>query len=369
MFSSSNIILVAIIGLLIIFFIYNNRNDETQTQAHKSVEETFSGIRAQPIYRYKYKNKNYNASGTEELVDDVVSWDSSMSSGNIVKETLNPNFVDIQFHNDYRDIITAIGNLVPEKRQRFNLSNIPLQYSEPESDEVKLMIKDFIYVLNENVKSEVPTHRNPNSGWDEAITDPTVESGWNKVQKSLGLPVSIYEDPAKNNPVKLIAINHVQKYETEDEIKYAIGLVIQKLNAEDQMVLKASFVQDKRPLNDENNFFISKNIDMKVIIEDVFVTGYLSNDGPDSKQQFDLDKEKYYAYDGLEYNNMTDPKYVQKILMEKYKMRTQEMDNRNALLDEEGRRFHENLPHIYDFSNIKGTRTIFDDYNSKKVFY
>lgn len=366
MLNSSNIILMVIILLLIIFLIFGNKS--SNTVEHKQ-EEKFSGIKAQPIYRYKYKNKNKK--DIDELVDDVVSWNSSLSSANITKEVLNPNYVNIQFHNDYRDVITAINNLVPEKRQRFNLANIPLVYSEPETDEVKLMIKDFLTVLNENIKSEVPIHRNPNSGWDEAITDPNVESGWNKTQKALGLPVSLYEEPAGKSPVKLIAINYVQKYETEDEVKYSVDLVIQKLNAEDQMVLKASFVQDKRPLVDENNFFVSKNIDMKVIVEDVFITGYLSNDGPDGKQQMDmdLDKEKYYSYDNLETNNMTDPKYIQKLLMEKYKMRTQEMDQRNAMLDEEGQAFHRTLPHVYDFSNIRDTRTIFDDMNTKKVFY
>ncbi|QKF93985.1 hypothetical protein QKU48_gp0527 [Fadolivirus algeromassiliense] len=364
MLTRSNIILLSMIGFLVIFLAFFNNPSNEKTISN----EKFDGIRAQPIYRYKYKSSKPISSETE-LVDDVVSWSSSLSSANITKEVLNKNFLNIQFHNDYRDVITAINNLVPEKRQRFNLANIPIQYSEPETDEVKLMVNDFITVLNENIKSAVPIHRNVNSGWDEAITDPTVESGWNRVQKSLGLAPSIYEDPALKNPVKLIAINYVQKYETDDEIKYAIDLVLQKYNVDDQMSIKATFVQDKRPLNDENNFFVTKNIDMKVIIEDVFLLGFLSNDGPDSNQQFDLDKEKFYDYNILEYNNMTDPKYIQRVLMDKYKMRTFEMEQRNALLDEEGQAFHRSLPNIYDFSNIRDTRTIYDDMNTKKVFY
>lgn len=363
MLSRSNIILLLMIALLVMFFFFtNNQSDNT------SQNEKFDGMRAQPIYRYKYKSSKPSTEETE-LVDDVISWSSSLSSGNVTKEVLNKNLLNIQFHNDYRDIITAINNLVPEKRQRFNLANIPIQYSEPETDEVKLMITDFITILNENLRSQVPQYRNVNSGWDEAIIDPNVESGWNKIQKSLGLAPSIYEDPAIKNPVKLIAINYVQKYETDDEIKYSIDLVIQKHNVDDQMLIKASFVQDKRPLNDENNFFVTKNIDMKVIIEDVYLLGFLSNDGPDSNQQYDLDKEKYYDYNVLEYNNMTDPKYIQRVLMDKYKMRTFEMEQRNALLDEWGQEFHKTLPHIYDFSNIRDTRTIYDDMNTKKVFY
>ena len=71
----------------------------------------------------------------------------------------------------------------------------------------------------------------------------------------------------------------------------------------------------------------------------------------------------------MEENNLTDPKFVQKILMEKYKQRTQEMQQRNATLDEEGQEFHKTLPHVYDYSNIRNTQTIFDDMNKPRKFY
>jgi len=357
MLSRSNIILILLITLLVLYLVFANNN-----------QEEFSGIRARPIYRYKYKNGM--KSEEEQLVDDVISWQSNTSSANITKEVLNSNFIDIQFHNDYRDVLTAIQNLVPERRQRFNLANIPLVYSEPEVDEVKLLIKDFIHVLNENLKTAVPKQRNKNSGWDEAIIDPNVkESGWDKVQKSLGLAKSLYDDPAEKSPVKLISIRRLQKYETDDEIKYAIDMVIQKLNVDDQMIIKASFVQDKRPLHDENNFFVTKKIDMRIIIEDVFLLGYLSNEGLDARKQFDADQVKFYDYNTLEINNMTDPKDIQKILMDKYRQKAEEMEHRNGMLSEEGQQMHASLPNIYDFSNIRGTRSIFDDFNEKKVFY
>jgi len=286
----------------------------------------------------------------------------------IQRETLNPNFIDIQFHNDYRDIITALNNLVPEKKQRFNVANIPIVYSKPDIYEVQPIMIDFVQILNENIKSAVPLYRNPNSGWDEAVIDPTIESGWDRVQKSLGLPVSLYHNPASNAMARLISIMLVQKYETEDEIKYAVTFVLQKQGVDDQALLKATFVQDKRILRDENNFFVSKKVDMKIIIEDVYILGYLSKGGLDAAREFDLDTVKYYEYDQMENNNLVDPKDIQKILMEKYKERTTEMDMRNALLDEEGQAFHKTLPALYDYSNVKDTWTIFNDMNNKKVF-
>jgi hypothetical protein len=308
----------------------------------------------------------------DSVIDDIVSWDGTQDTNvvyNDEKNNINPNLLDIQFHNDYRDVITAINNLIPDKKQLFNLPNMPLVYSEPEGDEVRNLVSDFIEVLNSNLKTTVPDKRNKNSGWDEAVPDATVESGWDKVQKSLGLQPSLWDGPAPKAPVKIIAIPFVQKYETEDEIKYACDIIMQKINVDDQMMIKASFVQDKRPLHDENNFFVTKNIDMKIVIEDIFTVGYLSKGGTDSKLIFDKDMEKFYDYDEMEYNNLTDPKYIQKILMEKYKNRTEEMEQRNAMLDEEGQAFHKQLPNVYDFSNIQSTRTIFDDFNKPKKFY
>ncbi len=369
MLTNSTIALIIIIVLLIFIMFYSAKyNDNEKFDVAQTT-----------------KSVNYNK---QQVIEDVASYfgndmisNYSSKSGSsykskiphdIIIKQLNPNFMNIQFHNDYRDVYTALLNVVPDKRQLFNVANIPINYSEPEVNEVSLMMKDFMAVLNENIKSEVPLYRNPNSGWDEAIVDEQVESGWDKAQKALGLPVSLYEKPAPNGHITLIKVNKIQKYETEDEIRYAIEFVVQKKGVDDQMIIKGSFVQDKRPLKDENNFFINAKVDLKVLIEDLFIVGYLSHDGLKSKQQqldLDVGKTVYYDLDKMEKNNMTDPKLVQKILMEKYDLKLKEMNLRNGLLDEEGQYFHKTLPNMYDFSNITGTRTIFSDMNEKKVFY
>lgn len=352
-------LLMAIIGIIIVFLYMNQEQVPTKT--------TDNFTSAEPKYRYTYSKEP--KIDTDDVINDVISYDGSVDSVVIKKEILNPNFLHIQFHNDYRDVITALHNIVPDYRQRFNLQNIPIVYSEPEVAEVSHLVNDFIIVLNQNIRDAVPNYRNKNSGWDEAITDPNVaESGWDKIQKSLGLAPSLYDKPAKKCPVHLISIQYVRKYETDDEIRYVVDLVLQKKNVDDQIMLNAAFVQDKGPLHDENNFFSTKKIEMKVIIENIYVTGYLSKEGTDSRLMFDGDTHKYFDYNQMEYNQLTDPKYIQKILMQKYKQRTMENENRNALLDEEGRNFHRELPNVYDYSNIQGTRTIFDDMNTKKVF-
>jgi hypothetical protein len=109
-------------------------------------------------------------------------------------------------------------------------------------------------------------------------------------------------------------------------------------------------------------------IELKVTIENIFIIGFLSDEGPDSQKEFDGTATKFYDYNELEFNGMTDPRYIQKILMEKYRQRNEEMENRTAMLDEEARDFHRTLPTIYDFSNIRGTQSIFDDINYQKTF-
>jgi len=316
----------------------------------------------------KCNKKLRKINNMEEIIDDVISWDDYNTD--VRKQRINPNFLDVQFHNDYRDVITAFNNIVPDKHQIFNLANVPLQYSEPPKEEVRQLIKDFIDVANENMQNQVPSHRNKNSGWDEAIPDPNMQSGWDKVQKSLGLAPTLYHAPkVKNGKLVHVETLQVQKYETEDEIKYACTFILQKQNTEDQIIIKINILQDKRPLRDENNFHVNSKISLRVIIEDISIVGYLSDKGNDARLTFDGDKEKFYDYDRLEHNNLLDPKDIQKTLLTKYQQRTEEMQQRNALLDEEGQAFHRTLPNLYDFSNIKDTRTIFDDMNSKKVFY
>ena len=51
-----------------------------------------------------------------------------------------------------------------------------------------------------------------------------MESGWEKVQRSLGLPVSLYHKPAENGLLSLISIDNVKKYETDDEIRKSAKL-------------------------------------------------------------------------------------------------------------------------------------------------
>lgn len=350
----SNVLIIVFLFFVMFYLLKGNYNlGETK---NKNIQENFD----EEDNSSYFEESEYENNLTNE------SWDEEESTGH-GNYVLNNNFVEMQFHNDYRDVITAINNLVPRKKQFFNLANYPVVNSNPEVSEIRDLIDNFVNVLNDNIMQEVPNSRNKNSGWDEAITDLTQESGWEKQRRELGLATSLYNPPAKRAPVVLIEVLHVKKQETDDEIKYICILVLQKTNVNDQISLRCSFIQDKRELNDENNFFIDHDVTMKIMIEEIGIIGYYSNEGLDNNMLSDNNKEElYYDYDRMEYNNMTDPRHIQKVLMDNYKKRNREMNNRTALLDEEGQLFHQSLPHLYDYSNIQGTQTIFDDMNMNR---
>lgn len=361
-----------ILTIIIVFIYYNINKNNIISKSNKKKKNNNYKENFNNKIKKKY-NKNINDQKLQDIINNInidTYYHQENTNDNLLKKNkLNDNFINIQFHNDYRDVITAINNLIVDEKVLFNLANRPLQYSEPPIDEVIDLVHNFVSIMNTNIHSIVPNERKINSGWDEAIPDPNIKSGWAKMRKSLNLPESLYDDPSHKSFLNLIDIQKIQKYETEDEIKYKIKMILQKQNVDDQIVITATFLLDKKIIKKEELFFKkNKNIDLNVIIEHIFVDGYLSNDGEDMKKQFDGQDKKWYDYNNLEKNNLTDPKYVQKVLLEQYNKRSFEMEKRNSLLDEEGQDFHNSLPKVYDYQNIKATQTIFDDMNNKKNF-
>ena len=79
------------------------------------------------------------------------------------------------------------------------------------------------------------------SGWNEVIPMKNVKSGWDKQMEKLGLPSSVYTDPAKNNKIKLIKIDKYQSQETEDDIRINCDITIKKKGVNDLMMIKINF--------------------------------------------------------------------------------------------------------------------------------
>ena len=355
-----NLILIAVI-IYIGYLVSNERMISTQS-------ETFvPSKRVEKFKSIKNKQNKSNDILVDDLLDDLQEWDKNYTErSKIKKNIIKPNFINTLFHDDYRDVITTFNNIVPSQKQLFNMANIPLKYSEPNKNEVRGLIIGFIGNINTYIKNDVNFVRDQNTGWDEPLENPTVESGWDQVQKSLGLQPTLYNKSIGQTGIKLISVEKVQKYETEDEIKYACVIIIEKIDSDEQMLFKVSFVIDKKLLHDENRFFSVQNAELNVVVEEIYIEGYLSDNGDDANKLYKNIKGTHYELDNMEHNNLTDPLYIQQKLMEHHNNKEKENDYRNSLLDEEGRDFHRHLANPHDYSSYQVTQTIFDDMNCKK---
>ncbi|ARF10560.1 hypothetical protein Hokovirus_2_87 [Hokovirus HKV1] len=302
----------------------------------------------------------------------------------IFKQEL-PYFNKVKFHIDYKDTMTAINDLIPSQKQYFNIANIPLtNYAHVPSSEVVDMVNDFVNLFNYvTVKNDDEFKKYENSGyivggWQDKLTRNNTKDGWEDAQKKLGLKPSLYNPSAKNAPLEIISIRDVQKFETDDEIKYVILLTLHKINVQDQIIIRLSLVLNKKTIRNEDEFWKTKvkyendytfvpNYDIQMIIENIDIVGYLTIKQT-SETENDGDNNLYCKYDELEYGNVTDAKYIQKELLKKYAQRNDEINKRNATLDEEGQEFHRSMIGTYDYPNIKNTQTIFDDMNEPRIF-
>jgi hypothetical protein len=251
-----------IIVLIIYKFItqQNNNQGEPFVDEHRFSENRFSDVDITSCDDYDKDPSKYI---------DII-----LKSKN--KEVINPHFLEMQYHQDYRDTMNAFNLIVPNQRQIFNRGDLPiLTMEKPTNTEIKTLVTSFIKEVNKTLKYSVGDSYGL-TNWDDNLPEKKYKSGWDKQQEALGLPCSVYTDPAPKAPIKLIKMDHAEKYETEDELKYLIFMIIQKKNVDDQLVVKVSFVVDKRDWNLDREFFNKKKntYETSVKIEDVAIVGF-----------------------------------------------------------------------------------------------
>lgn len=299
----------------------------------------------------------------------------------------NPNFLEMQFHNDYRDVLTAFNDIAPTQKLIFNQANLPVALTQPPESEVLPIIKEFIHEVNRDVQFNITDYRQSNTGWDELTPDKKMKSGWDAQQDDLGLPTSLYPDPAKRAAIKFIKIDHIEKYVTEFQTKYEIVFIVQKINVDDQMIIKASFVKPNLDVNFErklfddldkdynkesgfDNSFLFKNDNNydNLVIEEIFVVGFLTKEGSRDSED-GIGNNNFYNFKGLETNDMIDQKVVMKELINKYRDNNKRMSNFTASLDTSDQEFHNELPELAGYKSYKCMRSIFDDLSGKPIIY
>ena len=344
----NNNIIFLILLIVILVILYNIKSSKKEEPFHHD-------IRAKP------KNKR-----NVDYLNDLLKYSETYH------EKINPEFIEIQFNDDYRDALTAFNNIAPSQKQIFNIANLPVKFTNAQTNEIKQIVNDFIYELNRNIKEEVSDFRNNNTGWDELAQDKQEKSGWDKAMQDLGLPKSLYKDPAKKGVIRLIKIDHVEKYESEDEIKYATYLILKKKNVEDQMVIKVSFVLDKKLLNDERVVFMvdsdksNNSVKLSAVIEEIYTLGFMVRQGIGRSNQ---PRDKFYNFKSLEKDGILDQDAIISELNMKLKERSKERDSFLRNLDDEVLQQKLEVPHLANMQSYQATQTIYDDILSPRRYF
>jgi hypothetical protein len=276
-----------------------------------------------------YKEEDYS------YLDDIfnnIEYKKEPHKKSIIKlkkePQVKPYFIEMRVHNDYRDTLTAFNNVAPDQRPMFNRSVLPVKQVDVNPVEVKPLVKAFIKRVNDEVKHRVTDIQNENSGWDELAPE-NKKDGWGDYMNELGLPESIFNEPAKRAKIKLVKIDAVQKFATEEQLNFIVHMIIQKKNVSDQMIVKVSYVMDNVDLNAERNFNKSEfTVDFNVKIEEIAIVGFLTDHSYGDKTE----RKDFYEFVNIEKDNIVDNELILKALKDKYKQRQIESDGFNLTI-------------------------------------
>ena len=81
----------------------------------------------------------------DKIYDDNYEYLDDITQDKPSKQTykVHPYFVEMQFHNDYRDVITAFDCVVETGRPLFNRSNQPVKAVDVKKTEAKNLLRAF----------------------------------------------------------------------------------------------------------------------------------------------------------------------------------------------------------------------------------
>lgn len=283
----------------------------TQNEQYKPNQSNFNQYAENEDYDNDCDDK-YDEKKVNKYLDIILK---AKYGGKNKKIKTNGNFVDAQWHTDYRDTQNAFDLVVPNRKQLFNLCALPVdQVSEVPEKDTRYLVSKFIKEINSTVKNKISNELS-NTSWIDNMPQKKIESGWEKQQKALGLPTSIYKEPAKKAPIKLVKIDHAEKYETEKEIRYSLFLIIQKKHVKDQLVIKVNFVVDKNDVNIDRDFFSSDkgSFATTVIIEEISIIGFLTSNNFGERTR----QDDFYQFDAITDGRMFSQEQIIKELNKK----------------------------------------------------
>jgi len=248
-----------------------------------------------------YENHEKTDEGFEEVVPPTIKYQPRKKPHYPKKHRMRERvFEAVQFHNDYRDVITALNDIASDRKQVFNIYNEPVEHKKAGSDKIKKLLNDFIGYMNQHMKTSISDTRHPNSGWDDAAPDPRGKDGWDEYWSRLGVG-QIYTNPLPRSSIKITEIEDADVYGIRNEVKLVVRCVIKKEYADDELVITIAFV-----LPD------AKNTPDDVKIEEAYVEGvYVNNPGLRGVTEYNTYGTNYREFDErMEENDLTNPREV-----------------------------------------------------------
>lgn len=304
---------ILIIIILLLFYITTSNNsckrrERLENNNKLETNDKFDDDDVDDDLLYKAINASVNTNTNTNIKTNV---------NNTAQINVLPYFVEMQFHNDYKDVITAFDVMIETGRQIFNRSNLPVSVKELNSADSTKMANIFIEQLNDVLKRKINNYADVENGWKNIQENKQIESGWEKQMTKLGLPPNIYDKGANKSKIILIRIDKFVMSTTDSQTRYDIFMIIQKNNSYDQMVLKVSFVTDREDMNTDRNFFRDdKTIDLNVHMEDIFVIGFMTNHSYGSNNV--SMRQDFYNFENVEKDGMMDQAEIMKQLKKKY---------------------------------------------------
>lgn len=295
--------------------------------------------------RSKSKSKNSGSSSSSGLKNKIPC------------KKLNKFFIQTQFSDSYRDVLTVFNNICPDQKILFNLQSLPVTTTKYQLNRdtpfvfIKL-VTQFINQVNKEIKKlpesyEIVNNFNNYMPLTSQLKKYTENKGINKFYKDIGVDYNLYADTPPNAPVELIKIISATREYTDAETKYVITLVIKKIlkSITDQLKITVHFVTKNNPL-EGYDLFSGKppaetiNSTQQVAIEFIFVDGYYTDDfdvdydcvGGDNgcKKYSNIDWDnKYYSFDALGTNFMMSDYEIIKEFNKKNREHEIEMNNFN----------------------------------------
>ena len=357
-------ILLIILLLLIIYNLYDK--DTTNTEKFINITNPFIGGLSQSQLGSSIPDESQILETpikpllSYNIIDKVLDKNETTKNNKKYKKnkksckTLNPYFINTQFNDSYRDVMTALNIISPNQKQLFNIQTLPVVTTlydpakEPPLEVFKLVVQ-FIKQLNTEIQrlpdsQEIINDYNNYLPLTSQVNEYVKNKGVNQFYNEIGVDFNLYADTPINAPVELIKILEMKQEGTEAETKYVISFVIKKIlkSVEEQMKITVHFILQNNPLEGENLFAKVENTSFtrSVAVEYVFIDGYFTNKFDVNFECYGKDNDKintpysdfgnYYNFTDLGKNSMMSNHQVITELNKKYREHELEMNNMNV---------------------------------------